>query len=180
MKACITRLKPKQCKNYRVLIALPKVHSIAFFQGKQQLIFLVTPARQNIKSFSVCKRVRPLLSSRTREFKKLQRQLQRKHDHKMELKLSLLQLFHVGHHVQKRRSALSLAWHEWFSCKGKERKIYCCELALSSKLQILKYFDSRRRLADYVKTLHQISCRTCSTIIFLHSTNQIIDLWRCR
>ena len=39
---------------------------------------------------------------------------------------------------------------------------------------------SRRRLADYVKTLHQKACRTCSTIIFLHSTNQIIDLWRCR
>ena len=39
---------------------------------------------------------------------------------------------------------------------------------------------SRRRLADYVKTLHQKAWRTCSTIIFLHSTNQIIDLWRCR
>ena len=39
---------------------------------------------------------------------------------------------------------------------------------------------SRRHLADYVKTLHQKACRTCSTIIFLHSTNQIIDLWRCR
>ena len=39
---------------------------------------------------------------------------------------------------------------------------------------------SRRRLADYVKTLHQKACRTCSTIIFLHSTDQIIDLWRCR
>ena len=38
---------------------------------------------------------------------------------------------------------------------------------------------SRRRLSDYVKTLHQKACRTCSTIIFLHSTNQIIDLWRC-
>ena len=24
------------------------------------------------------------------------------------------------------------------------------------------------------------ACSTCSTIIFLHSTNQIIDLWRCR
>ena len=35
---------------------------------------------------------------------------------------------------------------------------------------------SRRRLADYVKTLHQKACRTCSTIIFLHSTNQIIEL----
>jgi len=43
---------------------------------------------------------------------------------------------------------------------------------------------SRRRLADYVKTLHQKACRTCTTINFLHSTNQIIDSrrrrWRCR
>ena len=23
-------------------------------------------------------------------------------------------------------------------------------------------------------------CRTCSTLIFLHSTNQILNLWRCR
>ena len=39
---------------------------------------------------------------------------------------------------------------------------------------------SRRRLVDYVKSLHQKACRTCSTIIFPHSINQIIDLWRCR
>ena len=39
---------------------------------------------------------------------------------------------------------------------------------------------SRRRLVGYVKTLHQKACRTCSTTIFLHSSNQIIDLWRCR
>ena len=39
---------------------------------------------------------------------------------------------------------------------------------------------SRCRLADYVQTLHQKACCTCSTIIFYHSTNQIIDLWRCR
>ena len=39
---------------------------------------------------------------------------------------------------------------------------------------------SRRRFADYVKTLHQKACRTRTTIIFLHSTNEIIDLWRCR
>ena len=39
----------------------------------------------------------------------------------------------------------------------------------------------RRLLADYVKRLYHKACRTCSTIIFLHSTNQIIDLWwRCR
>ena len=50
--------------------------------------------------------------------------------------------FHVDHVVQNRRSALSLSWHEWFSCKGKEWKIYCCELALSMKI-------SRRRLAEH-------------------------------
>ena len=62
--------------------------------------------------------------------KKLRRQLRRKRHIKIELwvKLSLLRLFHVDHVVQIRRSALSLAWHEWFSCKGKERENYCCEL----------------------------------------------------
>ena len=107
--------------------------------------------------------------------KKLRRQLQGKRHNK--IKLSLLRLFHVDHVVQNRRSVLSLAWREWFSCKGKEWKIYCCEFALSSEPQIR---ISRRRLADYVKTLHQKACFTCSTIIFLHSTNQIIYLWRCR
>ena len=29
------------------------------------------------------------------------------------------------------------------------------------------------------KKLHKKACRTCSTIIFPHSTNQIIDLWPC-
>ena len=39
---------------------------------------------------------------------------------------------------------------------------------------------SRRRLPDYAKTLHQKACSTCSTIICLHLTNQIIGLWRFR
>ena len=30
------------------------------------------------------------------------------------------------------------------------------------------------------QNLHQKACCTCSTIIFPHSTNQIIHLWRCR
>ena len=57
-----------------------------------------------------------------REFKKLRRQLQGKRHIKIVLcvKLSLLRLFHVDHVVQNRRSALSLAWHKWFSCRGKE------------------------------------------------------------
>ena len=40
---------------------------------------------------------------------------------------------------QNRRSALSLAWHKWFSNKGKEWKIYYNELALSSETQIWKF-----------------------------------------
>ena len=39
------------------------------------------------------------------------------------VRLSVLRLFQVGQVVQNRRSELSLALHEWFSCKGKERKI---------------------------------------------------------
>ena len=38
---------------------------------------------------------------------------------------------------------------------------------------------TRCHLADYVKELHLSACRTCSTIIFPHSTNQIIVFW-CR
>ena len=54
--------------------------------------------------------------TRNREFKKLRRQVQGKRHIKIELcaKLSLLRLFHVDHVVQNRRSALSLAWNEWF------------------------------------------------------------------
>ena len=76
-----------------------------------------------------------------RELKKLRRQLQGKRRLKTELcvKLSLLRLFHVDHVVQNGRSAIPLACHEWFSCKGKEGKIYCCELPLSSKPQIRKF-----------------------------------------
>ena len=33
---------------------------------------------------------------------------------------------------------------------------------------------SRRCLADYVKKLQQKACRTCSTIIFPYSTNEIM------
>ena len=64
------------------------------------------------------------------EFKKLRRQLQGKRHIKIELcvKLRLLRLFLVDHVGQNRRSALSLAWHEWFSFRGKEWKNYCREL----------------------------------------------------
>ena len=41
---------------------------------------------------------------------------------------------------------------------------------------------SRCHLADYVEELYLSACRTCSTIIFPHSTDEIIVFWgrRCR
>ena len=67
--------------------------------------------------------------------------LQRERGIKIELcvKLRLLRLFLVGHVVQNRWSALSLALHESFSLKGKEWKIYCSELALLSEPQIWQF-----------------------------------------
>ena len=62
-------------------------------------------------------------------------------------------------HVQHDYFSSFNQWNHWF-------------VALSLTSSNLKF--------PYVKTLHQKSCRTCSTIIFLHSTNEIIDLWRCR
>ena len=57
---------------------------------------------------------------------------------KLCVRLNVLRLFQVGHLVQIKRTALSRAWQEWFSCKGKEWKIYGCDLALSSEPQIWK------------------------------------------
>ena len=87
-----------------------------------------------------------------REFKKLRRQLQRKRHIKFELcvKFSLLRLFHVDHVIQNRRTALSLAWHEWFLCIGKEGYVYCCELALSSEPKIENFTSSFGRLRQNI------------------------------
>ena len=52
-------------------------------------------------------------------------------------------------------------------------KIYFCMCALNLEI-------SRCHLADYVKELYLRACRTCSTIIFPHSTNQIIVFRRRR
>ena len=53
----------------------------------------------------------------------------------------------------------------------KDLLLQCRVVVRTSDMKI-----SPRRLADYVKTFHQKACRTCSSIIFPHSTNQIIDL----
>ena len=114
-----------------------------------------------------------VLNHNSREFNKLRRQLQRKRHIKIELcvKSSLLRLFHVDDVIQNRRTAFSPSWHEWQ--RMKDLLLRARVVVRTSDMKI-----SRRRSVDYVKTLHQKACRTCSTIIFLHSTNQIIDLWR--
>ena len=53
------------------------------------------------------------------------------------------------------------------------------KILLSGRFTVLRHghvshADTCRRLADYVNKLHQGASRTCSTIIFPHSTNQII------
>ena len=75
------------------------------------------------------------------KFKKSRRLLQRKRHIKIELCvwLSILRLSHVGRVARNRRSALFPAWYKWFSCKGKEWKIYCCVLALSSEPKIWNF-----------------------------------------
>ena len=105
--------------------------------------------------------------------------VQRKRHIKVELCVGLsgLRLFYIGNVVQNRRSALPLAWYEWFLCKGKEWKVYCCGLALSSEPQKWKFHVV---IWQTTWKLHQKACRTSSTIIFPHSTNQIIYLWRRR
>ena len=54
------------------------------------------------------------------------------------------------------------------------------DAACSRYHQRLKYENFTSLLADYIKKLRQEACRTCSKIIFPHSTNQIISLSRCR
>ena len=65
------------------------------------------------------------------------------------VRLSDLRSFHVGHVAQNRRKVLSLAWHEWFSCKGREWKIVCCAFALS-KIS----FDRLRQKVARKSALH--------------------------
>lgn len=108
---------------------------------------------------------------RNTEFK-LQRLLRKTLLFKIEfcVRFNILRLFYVGLVVRNSRSALPLAWHEWFSCNGKQWPQF-----MTSTMKI-----SSRCLADYVKNFHQKASRTCSTITLAYSTNEIIDLWRYR
>ena len=91
--------------------------------------------------------------SKNTKFKKLRRLLQRKRYTKIE------------HVVQNRRSALSLAWREWFSCKRQRMK----DLLLRARVVVrtLKMKISFHRLADYVKKLQQMRAARAARLFFL-------------
>ena len=74
---------------------------------------------------------------KNREFNKLRPLLQQKNYFKIGLRqVKSLRLFLAGHVVRNGRRVLSLDQQELFSCKGREWKIYYCEIALSSEPQI--------------------------------------------
>ena len=52
--------------------------------------------------------------------------------------------------------------------------------ACSRCRQNLKYENFTSSFARLRQNIAPKSVQPCSTIIFLHSTNQIIDFWRCR
>ena len=109
-----------------------------------------------------------------RELNELRLLLQRKH-HALELcvRLSVSRLFRIGHVLHHRRCLALIGFHT----KTKNERFilpWCRVVVRTSQMKI-----SRRHLADIVIKLHQKAYRTCSTITFLRSTNQSIDLWRC-
>ena len=110
-----------------------------------------------------------------REFKKLRRQLQRKHDIKIELyvKLSLLWLFHVDHVVQNRRTALPLLGTNGFHVKAKSERFTAVSSRCRQNLKYENFTSSFGRPKSVPHVQHDYFSS-------FKSFNQIIDLWRCR
>ena len=149
---------------------------------------LTTTRGRSSKSFTLCIYMKTI---RTKQAKVQFAYFVQRDQHELELcvKLSLLRLFHVDHFVQKRRGALSLAWYEWFSCKGKEWKIYRCELALSSEPQIWKFHvffwqttsknsTTRRaaraaRLFFFIQPIKSLICGVVVDVAVVKSSSQV-------
>ena len=93
------------------------------------------------------------------------------------VKLSLLRLFHVGHVLQNRRSALSHALHELFSCKGKDWKIYRCEHVLLSEPQIWKFPVVVCQTTSKHCTKKRAS--RAARLFFFIQPIKSLDLWYC-
>ena len=62
-----------------------------------------------------------------------------------------------------------------FRVKAKNERFTAASSRCRQNLKYENFTSSFGRLRQ-----NQKAYRTCSTIIFLHSTNEIIDLWRCR
>ena len=90
------------------------------------------------------------------------------------MRLSVFRLFRTGDVVQNSVHFCMFGTNVW---QMKNERFTATGLRCR---QNPKYENTRRHLADYVKTLHRRACHTCSTIVFPNSTNQITDLSRCR
>ena len=64
-----------------------------------------------------------------------------------------------------------------FYVKAKNERFTAASSRCRQNLKYENYTSSIGRLRQNIASK---ACRTCSTIIFLYSANQIIDLWRCR
>ena len=64
-----------------------------------------------------------------------------------------------------------------FHVKAKNERYTAASSCCRQNLKYEYFTSSFGRLRQ---TLHLKACCTCRTNIFLHSTNQIIDLWSCR
>ena len=120
------------------------------------------------------------LGSNFREFKKLRRSPQRK----QHLKISLFVRFSVStiipwlsRYTKQGKCTFSFFGTNAFHVKAEDEKLIAADLRCRQSLKYENFTSSFGRLCQ---KLHQKSCRTCSTIIFPHSTNQIINLWGCR
>ena len=104
--------------------------------------------------------------------KKLRRLPQRERHNKKELcvRLSVLQLFHVGHFVQNKNFCLfsTIGFH----VKTENKRFTAASVALSSE-------HEKFHVVIWQTTSKKLHQKACSTIIFPYSNNRIIDLWRC-
>ena len=131
-----------------------------------------------------CVPVRNLINNR--EFKKLRRQLQRKSHIKIELcvNLSLLRLFQVDHVVQNRRTALTIAWYEWFSWKAKSERFTTASSRCRQNIKYVNFTLSFSRLRqniapksvphaqhDYFSSFNQSNLNLMALSLTLPSSN---------
>ena len=69
------------------------------------------------------------------------------------------------------------ASHHSFSCQGKEWKIYCCGLTLSSEPQTWKFNDFVWRITS--KNCTKKRAARAARLFFLIQPIKIVDMWRC-